>query len=235
MAEAKLTGLLSALSGRLGNFVFRDTKNGTVVADRPRRSEVVASAAQILVKVFLTNSSKEWGDLSDAQREAWGAYARAYFPRDKDGTGAGPSGFAVFTKAAFYQQAAGLALPSAAPTVAPPAGASSLTLVPVDDEQVVTLRVAHPIVAVAGHRLFVELTAPITSPARRVQESDFRAAAGLNAASLPPLQASNADYVLGGLRFVYPEGSRFGARVRVISPLGVPGPVLSQTLVQVFV
>ena len=39
-----------------------------------------------------------WATLTDAQREAWEEYAAIYFPQDRDGRGAGPTGQAVFAK-----------------------------------------------------------------------------------------------------------------------------------------
>ncbi|CAN5394063.1 hypothetical protein BH09SUM1_BH09SUM1_33710 [soil metagenome] len=39
MAEARLSPILTSLSGILGNFVFRTTKNGAVVAN-PRSTPV---------------------------------------------------------------------------------------------------------------------------------------------------------------------------------------------------
>lgn len=231
MAEAQLTGLLRSLSGTLGNFVFRVTKNGIVVADRPTTTAAVTAEQEIARSIF-TTTTKAWKTITNAQRNAWNNYANTYYPTDKDGIGAGPSGQAVFNKANWYRLASGQALVSAAPTTAPPASATALTNSIAADETTIVISVTHPITPVTNYKLFVEITPPLASPARNPIPGDYRAARGLVAASFPALAASAANYTLSPVRYILNEGDRFGCQVTIVDPSGIPSQPFASTLIQ---
>lgn len=234
MAEAELTPLLKSVSGELGNFVFRRTKNGVVLSARPVRTATAATAQQAIVRGIFSVVSKAWQTASEAQRAAWEAYARAFFAQDRDGSGAGPSGQAVFVKANSYRQAAGLAVQLAAPTVPPPAAPTAVTVDGAGSEAELVITVEHGLAgAPAGYRLFVEATAPLRSPARRPQPGDFRAAAGFGVDSLKPLLATGQAYTITPLRSPLNDGARFGLRVSIISPDGIPSAPLAAVALQV--
>jgi hypothetical protein len=68
MAQAKLSGILRSISGTVGNFNFRTTKNGIIIADRPGPRTTPPTDEQILVQAFFSSASKQWKALTDAQR-----------------------------------------------------------------------------------------------------------------------------------------------------------------------
>lgn len=74
MAKLKLSGFLSGVSGRSGNAVYRYTKNGTELCDRPFVNNP-KSAAQTAVRSAFSKVTKQWKSLSSAQAAAWNAYA----------------------------------------------------------------------------------------------------------------------------------------------------------------
>ncbi|MDX2176622.1 MAG: hypothetical protein SF028_09125 [Candidatus Sumerlaeia bacterium] len=232
MATGQLSGILRSISGTIGNFNFRTTKNGIVIADRPAKRTSPPTAEQLFAQSYFSTASKQWKALSKTQREAWDKYANDFFPFDEDGDGAGPSGQVVYLKAAFYQQAAGLPLPANAPTAAPPGAPTALTIQTAPDDTTVIVRASHAVAPVTGHRLLVEITPPILSAARQAQPSDFRAVKGLNAASLPALAASATNYTFADIRFQIPDTTRFGCRATIINPQGIPGRAFQATLVQ---
>ena len=46
MAEAQLAGILRSVSGTIGNFNFRTTKNGAVIADLPTKHSLTAKRGE---------------------------------------------------------------------------------------------------------------------------------------------------------------------------------------------
>jgi len=236
MAEAQLSPILKSLSGELGNFIFRQTKNGPVVCNPGPARTGLPTQQQQLVQAILSTVTKAWKTASDAQRAAWEEYARTYFPHDKDGVGAGPSGQAVFTKANFYLQAAGQAVQLGAPTTPPPSPVSSMAIgAAADDELQLRLTVAHGISPVTNYRLLVEVTPPLVSAARKVDVGALRAVLGIAAGSYPALQASGQQYTFSPLRVALPDGIRFGVRGTIISPSGIPSTPVTVTLMQALV
>jgi len=232
MAEAKLTDYIEELHGNLGAFNIRTTKNGIVFAKKKKRSTAEATAEQVAVQNLFTAASKNWQNLTNTQREEWEQYAAAYFPRDKDRNGAGPSGQALYSKAAWYLQAAGLALPTAAPVDAPPARPTGITISAAADETEVQIGVDHSIADVTGHRLRVEVTPRLGTAAQKPLDGAFRAIAGVGVASNPALQASGLIYTFNPIRYNLLHGDRFGIRATLIAPSGIPSRVLSATVVQ---
>ena len=232
MAEAQLAGILRSVSGTIGNFNFRTTKNGAIIADLPTKRTTAPSTEQFLVQAFFSTASKQWKNLTDAQRTSWSIYAGTYFPNDKDGNGAGPTGQAVFLKAAWYQQASGLALPTDAPIEAPPAAPTGLTPLSNDDPLGISFQMTHSVTPTARHRVFVEITPALASAARHPQPQDYRSARGINVGSFPDLAASGSNYTVTGIRYPFAEGVRFGLRVTIISPDGIPSAAFSETVVK---
>lgn len=223
MAYANLTPVLTRLTGKLGGFVFRHTKNGTVVANPPEVSTAPATIEQTLTRTYFSVATKQWKELTDGQRVDWQGYASAYFPKVKKGKkGPGPSGQAVYNKASWYRLAAGLSLPAAAPTEPRPVPASDAAVVAVSAQEEVSITVDHAITDVTGYRLFVEITPQMISPARQPQPAEFRSVNGIGAASLPVLQASGLTYNFTAIRYALPDGARFGVRLTVINPSGIP-------------
>ncbi|MBI5153705.1 hypothetical protein HZA57_00575 [Candidatus Poribacteria bacterium] len=78
----------------------------------------------------------------------------------------------------------------------------------------------------------MELTPPLTSPARQPAPNDYRAAAGLSAVSCPPLLANALAYQIDGIRYPLDAGLRYGIRATIINPQGIPSHPFATTLTQ---
>lgn len=222
MAETELSGILNSISGSLGNFVFRKTKNGIVLANKPSRAGGVPSAEQEKARGFFAAVSTGWRTLSDTQRESWNTYAGKVFPLDVDGRGSGPSGQAIFNKINWYRLVQGLALLPSAPVLAVPLPVTTITPSDASDETQLVFSLVHRGVAGAG-RVMVETTPALLSPAVNPSPGDYRLVRGLDAASFLPVQASGvAKYTVNNVRFPVGGGFRFGLRVTMISNEGVP-------------
>lgn len=65
---------MKAISGRSGNAVYRSTRNGTELADRPFVNNP-QTPAQSTVRVAFSKVTKQWKSLTFAQAQAWNAYA----------------------------------------------------------------------------------------------------------------------------------------------------------------
>lgn len=74
MAKLKLSSFLSGVSGRAGNAVYRYTKNGTELSDRPFVNNP-NTPAQSLARSAFSKATKAWKTLTAAQAAAWNAYA----------------------------------------------------------------------------------------------------------------------------------------------------------------
>ncbi len=223
MAETELSGILNSISGSLGNFVFRKTKNGIVLANKASRTNSLPSVEQRRVQGVFSATTAAWSTLTDSQRDGWNAYAASVFPIDKDGRGAGPSGQAVFNKINWYRLAQGLALLASSPVQPLPQPVLSIALGDSGADNELVFSVVHGGTAGAG-KLMVEATRPLLSAARKPQPGDYRLVRGLEAASFVTLLASGPafEYTIPAVRFPVAVGLRFGLRVTVISAEGVP-------------
>lgn len=76
MALAKLSSFMRGLSGRAGNAVYRFTRNGTELADRPIVNNP-DTPSQGSVRSAFTKVTRQWKSLTPAQSAAWNAYAEA--------------------------------------------------------------------------------------------------------------------------------------------------------------
>lgn len=74
MAVVKLSNFMRGLSGRAGNAVYRFTKNGTELADRPIVNNP-DTPSQSAVRTAFTRVTQQWKSLTPAQAEAWNTYA----------------------------------------------------------------------------------------------------------------------------------------------------------------
>jgi hypothetical protein len=74
MAILKLSGFLKGVSGKAGNAVYRFTKNGTELADRPFVNNP-QTAYQQAVRAAFSKSTKAWKNLTIAQAAAWNSFA----------------------------------------------------------------------------------------------------------------------------------------------------------------
>jgi len=74
MAILKLSGFLKGVSGKAGNVVYRYTKNGTELSDRPIVNNPKTPAQQN-VRAAFTKATRGWRGLTRAQADAWNAYA----------------------------------------------------------------------------------------------------------------------------------------------------------------
>lgn len=77
MARVKLSPFSLALSGKMSNLTFSDTKEGTIMRERitPKNPR---SAAQLAVRVAFTKATKQWSTLTAAQLVAWENFADTY-------------------------------------------------------------------------------------------------------------------------------------------------------------
>ncbi len=230
MASAELTGILRAISGTLGNFTFRSTRDGVIISERPVARQTPPTAEQIRVRGLFSTASKQWQTLTDTQREGWETYAATYFQNDS--TGRALKGQSVYIKAAWYAQALDAPLPASPPTAAPPPSPTAILGLGVPNEATLSFRVTHPLSTLTGYRLLVEITPPLTSPARHPQPSDFRAVRGVGSGSMLSLLPASNPYSITGARFSIPNGSRYGCRATIVNPQSIPGESFDMVITQ---
>lgn len=77
MAKVKLSPFSTALSGKMSNLTFSNTKEGTIMRERitPKNPR---TAAQIAVRTAFTKATKQWANLTNANLAAWRDYTKTY-------------------------------------------------------------------------------------------------------------------------------------------------------------
>ncbi|HRF58866.1 MAG TPA: hypothetical protein PLH94_03000 [Fimbriimonadaceae bacterium] len=81
MAVLKLSGFLKGVSGKTGNAVYRYTRNGTELSDRPFVNNP-QTASQQSVRAAFSKATKGWRTLTTAQAAAWNAFASTILEND---------------------------------------------------------------------------------------------------------------------------------------------------------
>lgn len=231
MAEATLTGLLNTLSGELGNFVFRTTKNGIVVSNKPQRSSAPPTQEQQRATSLLSTIAPQWATITDTQRSAWDNYAAQVFPTDKDGNGSGPSGQAVFFKINWYRTVQGLPILANIPTQPAPSPVTLIKQEVSPDAETLDFSLEHGN-SVSGQVVMVEATRPLLTAARKPQPGDYRMVRGLTTDSFSAMQATGAanTYSFTPVRFPVNDQERYGLQVTILNSEGVPSQPFRQIL-----
>ena len=77
MAKVKLSPFSTALSGKMTNLTFSNTKEGTIMRERisPKNPR---TAAQLAVRSAFTKATKQWSTLTPLNLAAWSEYAKSY-------------------------------------------------------------------------------------------------------------------------------------------------------------
>ncbi|MBN8691207.1 MAG: hypothetical protein J0L72_10530 [Armatimonadetes bacterium] len=77
MAKVKLSAFSTALSGKLGNLTFSNTKEGTIMRERisPKNPRTPAQQA---VRAAFTKATKQWANLTTANVTNWENFAAGY-------------------------------------------------------------------------------------------------------------------------------------------------------------
>ncbi len=83
-----------------------------------------------------------------------------------------------------------------------------------------------------SHRMLIENTNPLASPARSPQPGD-RSARGVNVNSFPALVNSTTNYVITPTRSQLASRARFDVRATILSPAGIPSTTFEAILIQV--
>ena len=96
IALLKLSSFVKGISGKSGNAVYRITKYGTEIADRPTVNNPDTPAQNVIRNAF-SKVTKQWKTLTTAQAAAWNAYAATRAETERaSGVKATRSGFNWF-------------------------------------------------------------------------------------------------------------------------------------------
>lgn len=96
MAKVREGVLTNGVSGRVGNAVFAETPQGTIVRARPLRL-AKPSSGQLAVQNRMARAAGVYRTLTPAQAETWRGYALGLNPNQAEsGINPGPSGQQVF-------------------------------------------------------------------------------------------------------------------------------------------
>ena len=132
-------GVVDARGSMAGN-TFSRNKGGAYVRARIKGVNS-KSALQVVRRAVQSAASAAWSSLTAAQRTAWGTYALNTSWTNKLGASINIGGIAAFTRLYTLRILAGLAAPTAAPTMTGHASGTVVTFSAITSTQVVTLAV----------------------------------------------------------------------------------------------
>jgi hypothetical protein len=212
---------ITAVSGRVGDSDIVIVKRGNKCYARryapPRNPQ---SKDQVTVRRFLSNATKAWGTLSQAQREKWEAYAQRFSAMVSDEE---ISAYNMFSKVQYYRQALGLALSFDPPSLPPPPSPNAILLRPAASPDEFRFQIVHQIVERKLYVVGFEITPAMPSPGRKPRSIEFRMIRHVGPESFFSLFPPSGVYIIRGARFAVDTGQRFGVRARIVSVEGVPG------------
>lgn len=175
------------------------------------------SAEQIAIRSFINSASNAWENLSQANQNAWAAYATSIsYPN---------SGQSLFVQCTVRRQIGTLAIVDTAPAVTPPVGPSNCSVE--DDGTNLYIRLTHGQGSPANYRAYIRLTNKMLTPARHPNRQQLRYAAGLTSASTPTLVASGNTMAIPkiDLRFALEFGDRIGVEATIVhTASGIASP-----------
>ncbi len=180
------------------------------------------SAAQLRKRANMRLATAAWSAISEKQRVEWKSWTDRY-RRSPDAEKV-PSAQNVFVGAAMTVSMMGVALPTSAPSGAPPPVVVSITQAGAPGDDCFAFRVRHGLKSVSGLRLLFELTDAMPTLKRKPQEPQLCLFSADDASSFVPLKADGELYVLENARFAVAPGQRYGVRVTIVTGHGIRGP-----------
>ncbi len=192
------------------------TIEGRIQARGRNREFRIASPQQQLIQSYASNATKNWDELTQTQRDAWKAYAAAYFTKNAKNETVLPSALGTYLKANVIRQVLGLALSTEAPTEAPPQAITSLTAGAPSDPDTLSVIVNHAIASTAGLQVLVRMTDAMKTVAVTPTSNDVRYVRGALPASAAAVPVTGGTLSFTPTRFLVADGQRYGVEVRIV-------------------
>lgn len=186
---------------------------------RPRDPK---SARQVESRARMAELSRAWSTLSAARRLEWESYGRRWFPGQRS------HGQNTFIKVSAFRPETH----NEAPLQPPPPAITGATEEVSGAPDAFAFRIIHPVKDCTAWRVLVRTTPASPTLARAPRERDFRWVCGHGVASLAQLPASGGVLRISGALQPVPAGARYGVRLRLVSPEGVPGPEIALDLIR---
>lgn len=171
---------------------------------------------QTKMRTYLTLATRNWENLTAAQRDAWTDYAKTYFPLNSKNLAVRASGIATYARANSIRQVLGLTLTTDAPTEAPPTPVTTIAQVGAEDPDALGITVDHGYSVLTGLQVIVRMTPAMVTVARAPKLTDYRYVRGVDSTSAAALPASGSTVLFSPTRYIVNDGERYGVEVRVI-------------------
>lgn len=221
-AQVNLEFPLAGVGGRVGKYSVYYRRFGKQLARRHTIPTDPRTDRQMLQRQWLSEVSREWHQLSAAQRQDWHDYTMRHWPDPNDANALAHSGKSLFTSVQLQRLAWGATISHAAPQQPPPGSVYTLEGVP-GPAQSFSFRVDHSQTDPAGCRLLLEMTPACTKLTNKPLEQWLTRAGATDPESFFLLDASGATYMLSNPRYQVLSGQRFGVRVTLLNADGVRG------------
>ncbi len=221
-AEVKLDFPLAGVSGRVGKYYVYYRRFGKQLTRQHTVPTDPRTQRQLEQRQRMSEVSREWHQLSAAQRQGWQDYTIQHWPEPDGGKALARTGKSLFTSAQLQRLAWGGAISHAAPQQSPPGPAYALEEVP-GSAGSFSFRMDHSETDPAGCRLLLEMTPACTKLTNKPLEQWLTRAGTTDAESFFLLGTSGAAYVLSNPRYQVLPGQRFGVRVTLLNADGIRG------------
>ncbi|PKO19979.1 hypothetical protein CVU37_00450 [candidate division BRC1 bacterium HGW-BRC1-1] len=194
-------------------FYYRNGQTFARARVTPRNPDTID---QQKIRAYITAATRNWDELTAAQRSAWQDYAEAYFTVNSAGRAVTPQGLPIYVKANITRQILGLALTTSAPTQPPPTPISDLASEPADELDRFDIIPTHSITTITGLALLVRITPAMLTVARTPRENELRYIKGVSPASAPALTASGSVISITNAQYAIDAGKRYAIQARVV-------------------
>ena len=232
MARASFSSPVDSISGRIqgSNLVFY-TRSGRALVRAYSHSSRPTSIHQAASRSYLMTSARQWGGLSQSQRDGWLAYAAHHRFNHHSSAHRSLTGFQVFCIASFYLLSQRKPIRQDPPEAAPPAPYSSITSSPTDHPRALILGGTHGNVDTFGKILMVRIS-PGYRIGRTPSDSALRLLAGFSPYSFLILPWSGSEAWFSDAQFPIYHGSQFRVQFTVLTAEGIPSPSFAQDFVR---
>lgn len=174
---------------------------------------------QIEIRAIFSALTKNWKELSSAQRNAWNTWAAEHPVRNRLGNRVSRTGLTAYVQLGTMYYIRTGSLPTAAPVLAQPASPTGITDL-LNDSNEPSFEVTHTYTTLTGLYLVARMTSAIPSAAITPRISAYRMISGVSNVSIQALAASGTAYVWSDPKYVPTVGARFGIEVSIMNAEG---------------
>ena len=203
---------VAALRGSCRNStLYYYPRGGKIIAASKTRPSNPRTRDQVLSRHNLAETTRQWGRITQAQRNAWDAYARQRYRRNAmEPRTLGVRGQDVFTRVNLTRLMLGMGFRDDAPLEDPPWRPEGIEALPATRPGEMRFRL-RPDRCDTASLVLMKITPATATAARAPRPKDARCIRGIDPHSAVPCPATGGLIAFDDVRFAIEPGRRFGA------------------------